>query len=165
MPPEHTDPELLTAWLADRDQPCPRCGYNLRGLVLDPVSARCPECDLPIQLRLAQADAPIGPWLLAYTACAMGLGFDSVVLLTLLVMTAVSGGQGADLALLLLMTMMFLLAIGSLIGVLMLLRRRASWARLSKKDRWSRARGVFVGVFLAHLIIGGLITAFVVSVF
>jgi hypothetical protein len=34
------DPSTLAAFLADRDVPCPGCGYNLRGLPSD----RCPEC-------------------------------------------------------------------------------------------------------------------------
>ena len=39
-----SDPSTLTAFLADRDVPCPGCGYNLRGL----VGARCTECGIPL---------------------------------------------------------------------------------------------------------------------
>jgi 4-amino-4-deoxy-L-arabinose transferase-like glycosyltransferase len=34
------DEQLLINYLADRDAPCPVCGYNLRGL----QRADCPEC-------------------------------------------------------------------------------------------------------------------------
>ena len=37
---------MLTEYLASRDEACPGCGYNLRGLVGD----RCPECNQ--QLRV-----------------------------------------------------------------------------------------------------------------
>lgn len=39
---------VLQAFLADRDVPCPHCGYNLRGLQA-PV---CPECKHDLQLKL-----------------------------------------------------------------------------------------------------------------
>ncbi|MEM9166951.1 MAG: hypothetical protein AAGB48_07975 [Planctomycetota bacterium] len=35
-----SEADQLRAYLAERDVPCPRCGYNLRG-VREPV---CPEC-------------------------------------------------------------------------------------------------------------------------
>ncbi|MFZ4574758.1 MAG: hypothetical protein ACOYN0_10205, partial [Phycisphaerales bacterium] len=43
-----TDPAII-AFLANRDAPCPGCGYNLRGLTA-PV---CPECKRPVTLQLA----------------------------------------------------------------------------------------------------------------
>lgn len=36
----------LAIYLADRDAPCPACGYNLRGL----EGARCPECGAELTL-------------------------------------------------------------------------------------------------------------------
>lgn len=39
---------LLQSFLADRDQPCPTCNYNLRGLTTD----TCPECRAPIVLGI-----------------------------------------------------------------------------------------------------------------
>lgn len=42
-PPHH--PPLPNAML-DRDQPCMKCGYQLRGL---PVAGVCPECGTPVQ--------------------------------------------------------------------------------------------------------------------
>lgn len=40
--------ELVKAFLADRDELCTACGYNLRGA----TDARCPECGASIQLRI-----------------------------------------------------------------------------------------------------------------
>ena len=40
--------ELLRSFLADRDQPCPSCGYNLRGLTTN----HCPECAVPLGIGL-----------------------------------------------------------------------------------------------------------------
>jgi hypothetical protein len=52
--PESTPDPPLEAFLAGRDIPCPKCGYNLRGLRL----ARCPECRYPLELMLR----PRGGW-------------------------------------------------------------------------------------------------------
>ncbi len=43
-----TDDQLVAAYLADREFPCPRCGYSLRGL----TRAQCPECGRELRLRL-----------------------------------------------------------------------------------------------------------------
>ncbi|MEO1716444.1 MAG: hypothetical protein AAFR76_04970 [Planctomycetota bacterium] len=43
-----SDADQLRAYLAERDVPCPRCGYNLRG-VTEPV---CPECEFSLTLEL-----------------------------------------------------------------------------------------------------------------
>ena len=53
------DADDLTRWLADRDVPCPLCGYNLRGLTGD----RCPECGQPLRLSVALAEPYLKPWL------------------------------------------------------------------------------------------------------
>ncbi len=44
-----TDTELLTAHLASRDVPCPKCQYNLRGV----ADGRCPECGAVLQLSIS----------------------------------------------------------------------------------------------------------------
>ncbi|MCA9284242.1 MAG: hypothetical protein KDA22_03440 [Phycisphaerales bacterium] len=41
--------QAIRAFLADRDEPCPRCGFNLRNTSSD----RCTECGAPLLLRLA----------------------------------------------------------------------------------------------------------------
>lgn len=47
----------LAAFLADRDQPCPRCGYNLRGV----EGAQCPECGERLVLTLERRRR-LGGW-------------------------------------------------------------------------------------------------------
>lgn len=41
------DQHDLRAYLAERDAPCPRCQYNLRGV----TDAACPECGQPIDVN------------------------------------------------------------------------------------------------------------------
>lgn len=43
---------LLTSFLAERDAPCPGCGYNLRGN----TDGRCPECGATITLGILNGD-------------------------------------------------------------------------------------------------------------
>lgn len=63
--------QVVREYLADRDSPCPTCGYNLRGLDSD----KCPECGEPAALVIvaderrqreaeSRADARrrFGPW-------------------------------------------------------------------------------------------------------
>ncbi len=45
--------EVLRAYLAGRDAPCPRCAYNLRGC----AAQVCPECGVPLSLAIAPAQA------------------------------------------------------------------------------------------------------------
>ena len=42
--------ELLQQHLRDRDESCPRCGYNLRGA----SSNQCPECGEKLELCIAR---------------------------------------------------------------------------------------------------------------
>jgi hypothetical protein len=49
-----TDAELIAAYLADRDFPCPSCGYSLRGL----RAACCPECGRGLRLRMEAIGPP-----------------------------------------------------------------------------------------------------------
>jgi hypothetical protein len=44
--------EAVAAYLAERDTPCPGCGYNLRGV----EGGTCPECGLAIELVIARPE-------------------------------------------------------------------------------------------------------------
>lgn len=48
--------ESLRLYLASRDVPCPRCGYNLRGS----TSSSCPECGKPLVIAV-QRDRNAAP--------------------------------------------------------------------------------------------------------
>jgi hypothetical protein len=63
------DPEVrddpLALFLADRDAPCPGCGYNVRGL----ASGCCPECRQRLILTVALAE----PYAVRFTLAAIAL--------------------------------------------------------------------------------------------
>lgn len=61
---------LLPEFLAERDEPCPHCGYNLRGV----RAGSCPECGKAIRLGL------IGPGRFAGYGLAIVLGLLWVLL-------------------------------------------------------------------------------------
>ena len=68
---EHSEAQLLKLLLADRDIPCPVCGYNLRAI----SSTNCPECGAKLDLRVSSTDLKLGPWLAALLAVGLPLGF------------------------------------------------------------------------------------------
>jgi hypothetical protein len=65
-----TDGDLLNTYLADRDVPCPRCGYNLRGL----SGRRCPECGDELTLRIGLVEPRMTAYLTALGASCAGVG-------------------------------------------------------------------------------------------
>lgn len=69
------DDVLLKAWLRERSAPCPRCGYNLRGL----CRGVCPECGA--QLRLTVVAKRRWPWPLPGATCVLIaiVGFAALV--------------------------------------------------------------------------------------
>ena len=56
--------------MADRDEPCPRCGYNLRMLAGD----RCPECGDALVLRVGLAEPRMAGSMALVAACCLGAG-------------------------------------------------------------------------------------------
>src|SRR5262245_55928654 len=66
-----SEPELLRCYLADKDAPCPRCGYSLRGL----VGRVCPECSEVVELTLSRIDPLWRYRRLAVMALALWAGF------------------------------------------------------------------------------------------
>lgn len=65
MPSGAIDVEAVRAYVAERDVPCPGCGYNLRGL----TGERCPECNEALEVRIGLAEPRMG----AFIACVVGL--------------------------------------------------------------------------------------------
>lgn len=61
---------LLTEYLAERDEACPRCGYNLRGL----TGGRCPECGDQLRLQIGLLEPRLGPYIALLVAGCLGLG-------------------------------------------------------------------------------------------
>lgn len=58
--------DRLASYLADRDVPCPSCGYNLRNL----AASNCPECGEPLEVRLTPPNALNA----RYLACVLAMG-------------------------------------------------------------------------------------------
>ena len=54
---DESEAELLKALLAERDLPCPVCGYNLRAI----ASTNCPECGAKLDLASAQPISSSAP--------------------------------------------------------------------------------------------------------
>ena len=77
--------ESLTRFLSDRDEPCPGCGYNLRGLPGD----RCPECNQALVLRVGLAEPRMGWFLTAVIGAAAGLGLNGLLVIYILVVFVV----------------------------------------------------------------------------
>ncbi len=72
-----TRKEMLRAFLAEHDEPCPGCGYNLRGL----SEATCPECGEELLLRVGMVGPRMKLYLTGLIGLAFGFGFDSIILL------------------------------------------------------------------------------------
>ncbi|HVU62941.1 MAG TPA: hypothetical protein VHC70_03125 [Phycisphaerales bacterium] len=68
-------PDLLLQFLADRDHPCPGCGYNLRALTVP----RCPECNEPLKLQAGLVEPKLAWFIVGVVGLAMGAGFGLLV--------------------------------------------------------------------------------------
>lgn len=146
---------LLQAYLEGVDAPCPVCGYNLRGL----AAPRCPECNAPLSLGVTSENLSIGPWAVAVVAFAMGAGFDSVVSTLMTIgLIAEPTLQWQPYAM---YAILVSLALACLASIVVLVKRRRRWAFKTRAAQWRCAIACFVGVFLAHALVGAII-AFVV---
>ena len=72
-----SDEQALLEFLADRDMPCPACGYNLRML----NKPTCPECGLPIKLTVGSQVAFRRTWAIALCLSGMIAGVGMVFIL------------------------------------------------------------------------------------
>ncbi len=142
---------MVVAWLAGRDEPCPVCGYNLRGS----PAASCAECGSPLSLSLTSSRLKNGPWLLAFAAFVMAFGFDAVASLLMAVSLLISflvGGGMPPPDFWMMLSVLFVLNLVSAGGAFVLLRKRGAWHRM-KRQR-AAAVALFAGVGLLHLIAG-----------
>ncbi|CAG0964286.1 hypothetical protein PHYC_00897 [Phycisphaerales bacterium] len=131
--------ELLRTYLAGRHEPCPGCGYDLRGL----TTPRCPECNQLLTLRVRLAEPRIAAWITGLIGLAFGTGFNFLLLIYFVLMVAFRG-MGGELRIVLLVGIP-LLGLGPAIAV---------W--LWKRGRIQRCRppagwGLAVGCWLATL--------------
>jgi len=141
----------LVAWLAEHDEPCPVCGYNVRGL----TTSACPECAAPLRLGVTSPQHLLGPWLLAIIACSLALGFDGVILtlLTTAVIVELFARQTVSVPFMLVGTFVTL---GTLSGgtLWLFIARRRQWRMAQANVQWARAGAVTVAVFIIHAAAG-----------
>jgi hypothetical protein len=69
--------DSLRTWLLDRDEPCPSCAYNLRGLNSD----RCPECGNQLRLSVSLVEPYIKAWIALITAVLPPAGFGLFIII------------------------------------------------------------------------------------
>ncbi len=81
----------LRAFLAERDTPCPGCGYNLRGLAGD----RCPECNQGLVLGVQLQDAAWGTLVGTIVALSIVAGIAGVML-AVVVSVSIATGRGPN---------------------------------------------------------------------
>ncbi|MCC7387843.1 MAG: hypothetical protein IT431_03655 [Phycisphaerales bacterium] len=67
--------EMLRAFLAECDEPCPACGYNLRGL----TGEACPECGEGLRLRVGMVEPRLGLFVAGLIGLAAGAGFHTIL--------------------------------------------------------------------------------------
>ena len=143
--PDQPSHRLLQLFLADRDIPCPGCGYNLRGLTTD----RCPECNQPLSLRVGLTEPRLGPWLAAISGALSGAGACLVCLALVVILTFRWGPpRGRDLFAVVVLPMIGLATQG--IAAALLLRPKGrTWFRTIS----GAARGrVIAGCWLLPLV-------------
>ena len=66
---------FLRRYLAERDEPCPMCEYNLRGL----TGAVCPECGEAFRLRVRLSEPKLAAYLCGLIGLSVGVGFSGIM--------------------------------------------------------------------------------------
>lgn len=156
MTEPNRDNQFLADWLADRDEPCPACGYSL----LACTANNCPECGTPLKLAVSMEDPSPGGWLLAVIACALAAGFDlvaSVIFVVgmsfILIVEGIPPGMPWGFLAAMLATIL-VPGVLCVIGLVLLLRKRKRWRVAPPRVRWNRGIAVFAIVLITHLVIG-----------
>jgi hypothetical protein len=140
---------MLRAFLAEHDEPCPVCGYNLRGL----TGEACPECQQRLVLRVG----PAAPDLVSFALAVVGLSACGVLaafhLGTLLVVAVLEGEWPSRRESFLLIVWPAVTLVVDGVLVWLLLRRRGRvWFRSRASDKrallaagcWASSVAVFV---------------------
>ncbi|MEM8756300.1 MAG: hypothetical protein AAGF47_00780 [Planctomycetota bacterium] len=143
------DTARLVDWLADADEPCPVCGYSLRGI----TAPACPECNARIELGVRSPDRLVGPWAMMLISCAVAFGFDGVMTLLFSVPILVFQA-GPPLPVVVLYSFFVTASLVLSLTIAGLLRWRVSVQRLPRKRQWLVAWGMAGGIFLIHAAVG-----------
>jgi hypothetical protein len=82
--------ELLRAFLAERDLPCPLCGYNLRALTAE----KCPECGSEVEITVGLTEPRMAAFIAGVVGLASGVGFNTLMLFWVAWMWVIDGRRG-----------------------------------------------------------------------
>lgn len=129
---------LMRQFLAERDTPCPGCGYNLRGL----TGSACPECNQALQLSVGLVEPRLGAFVAGVVGLGMSLGFCAVMLAWVGTIMLVSPRRGPPMQDLIPM----MIGLGFSLAALTawVLGRRRWLGRMSPIARWAWAAGASV---------------------
>lgn len=122
----------LRMFLAERDTPCPGCGYSLRGL----TGTRCPECNQELRLQVGLAEPKMAAFITGLVGISIGFGFCAMLLAWVGFMYMDQGRGGPP------VRDLYPLIFGVLVGGVLLwawLRFRARVNRMEPGARWGNA--------------------------
>lgn len=122
--------EFLRSFLAQRDEPCPSCDYNLRSLTTE----RCPECNQELCLRVGLAEPKLAWFVSGLVGIGMGLGFSSLLMLYAIVASRMMSRGSIP------SSFWHPVICGTLIGIALLMlwvRARRRIGRLDALQRWT----------------------------
>lgn len=105
---------ILTAYLADRDEPCPVCGYNLRG----GTSPICPECGAEIRLAVQWANVKYRWWILTLIGIILPIGACVGLALFIAILMCVEGVRESEVVVMVWNLCMLILPTIALVGIL-----------------------------------------------
>jgi hypothetical protein len=133
-----TSPELLQAYLADQDVPCPGCGYNLRGL----TSGVCPECRHQLLLRVDLAEPAIGALIAALAPLLIMAGASALLVVFVVVISTIDSPPPRGIALAVLWTpLVFVVSFGAAAWRLGQRKARQRFRLLSRAAKVRRIAG------------------------
>ncbi|MCW5776452.1 MAG: hypothetical protein KIS87_08450 [Phycisphaeraceae bacterium] len=122
------DTDRLREYLAERDEPCPSCGYNLRGL----AGQACPECGLGLTLRVGLTEPATGALIATIVGLAVGAGWSGSITALYVVFSLGHGGWASFWEWSVLVpTFLFLGTLTALLGS----RAGRSWFRRRSQDK------------------------------
>ncbi len=130
MPSPPPNSHLLSTYLADTDEFCPSCNYNLRGL----ATGVCPECNQPLCLSVTVREPRLAWFLVAVIGLSCGIGLTGFMIVLLILM--VRNGNVGPSTLMGTLGLLFGSAFATLCGSLTtILAARRRFARFSRQLR------------------------------
>ena len=135
------DHGMLTTYLAERDEPCPGCGYNLRGL----TGTRCPECNQELRMRVGLVEPRLAWFISGVVGIGMSLGFCVFLLVWVVFMLVrrIGGPSGQDL---------MLLAAGSIVAGGLMWWWLGARRRLASASQWNRWKQAVIGAAIGLVV-------------